>query len=110
RALGLELGERVNGKGEVRAGADPAELESIKEAFEAAGVAAVAVCFLHSYSNPAHERVVAEWLAGAMPDVSVSISSEVAPEIREDERMSTRGCNRHVHPTPARHLGVHGAR
>ncbi len=60
---------------------------------ELAGVDAVAVAFLHAYRNPAHERRAAEILAEAAPGVSIALSSEVSPEIREFERVSTTVLN-----------------
>lgn len=63
-----------------------------------AGVKSLAVCFLHSYRNPAHERQVMELLGREFPDLDVSISSAVAPEIREYERTVTTVANAYVKP------------
>jgi len=89
RPLRLEVGERVNGKGEVLSALDSRELEEIRQTFQEAGVTSIAVCFLHSYSNPSHERLAGAWFKEHLPAVSISLSSEVAPEIREYERTST---------------------
>jgi 5-oxoprolinase (ATP-hydrolysing)/N-methylhydantoinase A len=83
RPLRLEVNERMDGKGQPIVALDAAELEQIKAEFERAGVEALAVCFLHSFSNPAHEQLAGAWLREQMPDVSVSLSCEVAPAIRE---------------------------
>ena len=53
------------------------------ERFEAAGVEAIAVCFLHAFTNPAHEQQAGAWLRTRFPDLAISLSCEVAPEIRE---------------------------
>ena len=87
---------------------DPVSLESMLELLAEAGVTesveAVAVCFLNAFANPIHEEAARTWLAERLPHVSVSLSSEVAPEIREYERMSTTVCNAYVQPLTERYL------
>jgi N-methylhydantoinase A len=61
-------------------------------------VQSVAICLLHSYANPAHERAVAEAVRAAMPDAAVSVSSEILPEIKEYPRTSTTVINAYVQP------------
>jgi N-methylhydantoinase A len=68
------------------------------------GIEAVAVGLIHSYANPAHERRVGEILAAARADLSITLSSEVCPEIREYERQSTASANAYVQPTMSRYL------
>ena len=68
------------------------------------GVESVAVGFLHAFVNPAHERRVRDILAEALPDVPVSLSCEVSPEMREWERFSTTVANAYVQPLMARYL------
>ncbi len=102
RKLRLEVNERLNGQGEVVTPLDPAELDTLKD--QLANVEAVAVCFLHSFTNPKHEQEVGTWLRETFPEVSVSLSHEVAPEIREYERMSTTVCNAYVQPLTERYL------
>ena len=68
------------------------------------GVEALAVCFLHSYVNPAHERAVAELARCEFPDLYLSASSDVLPEFREFERLSTTVMNAYVGPVMARYL------
>ena len=65
---------------------------------------AVAICFLHSYQNAAHERAAAEAVRAALPDAFVSVSSEILPEFREFERLSTTVINAYVGPRMARYL------
>ena len=98
RPLRLEVTERLNGRGEVVEPLQLAELAAIKATLAAHEVQAIAVCFLHSFTNPAHEEQVGAWLAEHWPEASVSLSSQVAPEIREYERMSTTVCNAYVQP------------
>jgi len=62
------------------------------------GVTSVAVCFLHSYRNAANEKLVQAWIREEFPDLEISISSEVAPEIREFERSVTVAANAYVKP------------
>jgi N-methylhydantoinase A len=71
---------------------------------EEAGVEAVAICLLHAYRNPAHERALAALCAELLPAVPVSCSSEVVPEIREYERTSTTCANVYVMPLMSRYL------
>ena len=61
-------------------------------------VQSVAICLLHSYANPAHERAVAEAVRAALPDVAVSVSHEILPEIKEYPRTSTTVINAYVQP------------
>ena len=104
RPLRLEVDERVNGRGQVVTPIDLSQLEQAKEAFGQAGVEAVAVCFLHSFSNSSHEQQAGAWFREHMPDVSVSLSCEVASEIREYERTSTTVGNAYVQPITRRYL------
>jgi N-methylhydantoinase A len=104
RPLRLEVDERVNGKGEAMTPLDLSQLEHAKESFARAGVEAVAVCFLHSFSNPSHEQLAGAWLREHMPHVAVSLSCEVASEIREYERTSTTVSNAYVQPIAQRYL------
>lgn len=62
------------------------------------GVDSLAVCFLHAYANPLHERAVGEAIARRFPKLSVSLSSDIAPEIREYQRASTTVTNAYVRP------------
>ena len=104
RPLRLEVPERLDAKGQVVARLELADLEKLAPTLEAHGVEAVAVCFLHAFTNPAHEEMARDWLAERLPNVSVSISSEVAPQIREYERMSTTVANAYVQPLTERYL------
>jgi 5-oxoprolinase (ATP-hydrolysing)/N-methylhydantoinase A len=101
----LEVDERVDRDGRPLR---PPDLEAVRaqvREIAAAGMEAIAVCFLHSYLNPAHERVVAELIRREMPGLRVSVSHEVVPEIREFERTSTTVANAYVQPLIDRYLG-----
>jgi len=77
----------------------PVDLDQVRREvadLEARGVAALAVCFLHSYKNPAHERAVKDLVRREFPHFAVSLSSEVVPELREYERGTTTTANAYV--------------
>jgi N-methylhydantoinase A/oxoprolinase/acetone carboxylase beta subunit len=104
RSRRYEVAERVNARGEIVTPLDLIELDTLKAPLQRDGVRALAVCFLHAYANPVHEQQVGAWARGALPEVSVSISSEVAPQFREFERVSTTVCNAYVQPLAERYL------
>jgi N-methylhydantoinase A len=96
--------ERIDVDGSVRIPLDEAELDGIVGRIEAEGVTSVAVCLLHAYRNPAHELRVRELLHERLPDLSVSLSHEIAPEWREYERSSTTALNAYIAPKVDRYL------
>jgi N-methylhydantoinase A len=96
RRLRFEVDERVLANGSVYRPLDPDEVASVAERCAEAGVEAVAVCFLHSYRSPEHERIAAAVLRERLPHARISISSDVAGEIREYERTSTTLVNAYV--------------
>jgi N-methylhydantoinase A len=98
RALRFTVPERVDVHGKVRLALDEAAVTERIARLRDAGIEAVAICFMHSYVNPAHEQRTAEILKDAMPGLSVTLSSEVCPEIREYERTSTAVANAYVQP------------
>jgi N-methylhydantoinase A len=104
RWLRLPVRERMNAKGEVILPLDEASVAAILPALEREDVESLAVGLLHSYANPAHERRVGEIIAKAMPGLSISLSSDVAPEIREYERQTTTVANAYVRPLMERYL------
>src|SRR5262245_60114764 len=105
RHLRFEVDERVLVDGSVRRPVDSDEVRRLAERLRAERIAAVAVCFLHAYANPAHERQVGAILREALPDVAVTLSSELVPEIREYERTSTALANVYVQQLAQRYLG-----
>jgi N-methylhydantoinase A len=106
RHLRLGVPERIAADGAVLLPLDEAALRGIAATLRDAAVEAVAVCFLHSFTNEAHERRAAAILAEALPGVALSLSCEVAPEIREYERASTTIANAYVLPRMATYLGA----
>ena len=100
----VEVDERLNARGEVITPLDAPELERMTLAIAALGVDSVAVSLLHSYVNDAHEKQIRDTLRAAMPDLAVSLSSELAREIKEFERTSTTAANAYVKPLAAQYL------
>ena len=98
RSLRYGVRERALDDGSVMLDLDEEQIRSIVAELRERGVRAVAVSFLHSFRNPEHERRVREILAEQAPEMVVSISSEVAPEIREYERTSTTVANVYTRP------------
>lgn len=95
-----------------RIGADGAILRPIDESAARAAISAalrdgadsLAICLLHSYANPTHEQRLAELAAEIAPDLTISLSSEVSPEIREFDRLCTTICNAYIKPLMGRYL------
>ncbi len=105
RALRIEIPERVAADGRVLKPLDEAAVAAAaRHLVEAEGVEAIAVAFLHSYHAPAHEKRAGEIIRALFPALPVSLSAEVAPEIREFERTSTACANAYVQPLMARYL------
>lgn len=93
-----EVTERVDFQGNVLTPLDEANVRAVVEQIKAAEVDAVAVCLLHSYANPDHERRIGKVLEEQLPGVFVSLSVDVLPELREYERTSTTVINSFVGP------------
>jgi N-methylhydantoinase A len=98
RSLRLEVTERIGADGEIVVPLDLNGLDAIIQKIRDEMVEAVAVCFLHSYRYPDHELAVGAALREALPDVFVSLSVDVLPEIREYERTSTTVVNAYLGP------------
>ena len=99
------VSERMDSRGNVLIPLDEAGLEALLPEIERAGIEALAIGFLHSYVNQAHERRADEIVKARFPDLAVSLSSEVSPEMREYERISTTCANAYVQPLVAAYLG-----
>src|SRR5258707_2910919 len=104
RQLRVEVAERVQADGSVLRPLDEAQARAAVTQLGALGVEAIAICLLHAYRNPTHERALARLCAELMPGVPVSCSSDVVPEIREYERTSTPPANVYVMPLMSRYL------
>jgi N-methylhydantoinase A len=100
----LEVPERVAPDGGIEVALDLLALGEQVERLVATGVTSVAVVFLHSYANPGPEREARRFIEEKFPDISISISSDVAPQIREYERASTTVANAYIKPLAAHYL------
>ena len=105
RQMRFTVAGRVDANGHVLVDIDRAEVETVVDKIAEAGFESVAVGFIHSYLNPAHEELVRDVLAEKLPDVAVSISSEVSPQMREYERFNTVVANAYIKPLMASYLG-----
>ena len=104
RSLRIGIRERLRPDGSVLTALDEASLDQAIEQVRASGATSVAICYLHAYRNPAHEIATQERLSRALPDIYVSRSSDVLPQIKEYERVSTTVVNAYVGPAVQRYL------
>ena len=98
------IAERMDGDGAVLEAVGEESVDRAVDGLRRAGVESVAVGFMFAFTNDAHERAVASRLREALPDVHVSLSSEVLPEVRLYERLSTTAVNAYVTPVLAAYL------
>ncbi len=105
RRLRLGVRERVRADGQIEVPLDKESLDQAISTLQAEGVTSIAVCYLHSYSDDSHERETERAIRAAMPDAYVSLSSDVLPQIKEYERVSTTIVNAYVGPLIALYLG-----
>jgi len=104
RHLRFEIPERILYTGEIKKALDEDGVRFVAQQTAERGIKVVAVCFLHSYANPSHEKRARDILLEEIPELKVSISSEVLPEFKEYERMSTTVINAYVMPIVERYL------
>ncbi|MBT8060841.1 MAG: hydantoinase/oxoprolinase family protein, partial [Gammaproteobacteria bacterium] len=104
RYLRLPVAERMDRDGRVLVPLDQETVRAALPVLDEHGVESVAVGYLHAYMNPEHEQRTAELLHAARPELSITLASEVCPEIREFERLSTACANAYVRPLMARYL------
>ncbi len=104
RYLRRGVRERTDRDGRILEQVDPDEIRRVVADLRARSVEAIAVAFLHAFRNPANERQVLEVIRAEWPEVSVSLSSQIAPEIREYERTVTTVANAYVQPLLSRYL------
>ena len=100
----LEVRERLYADGSVAEALDEDGVLNAADALVADNVEAIALCFLHSYRNPAHERRAAELVRAHHPGIAVSASIDILPEMKEYERTSTTVVNAYIQPTMRRYL------
>ena len=105
RQMRFTVAGRIDANGAVLVDIDRAEVEAVVDQIAKGGFESVAVGLIHSYLNPAHEELVRDVLAEKLPDVAVSISSEVSPQMREYERFNTVVANAYIKPLMASYLG-----
>ncbi len=106
----LEVAERMDRDGNVLTPLDAAEVRAVAQRLVADGIEAIAICFLHAYRNPAHERAAAAIVRAAFPDIAVSISSDVVAELWEYQRCNTTCANAYVQPLMGRYIAQAGTR
>jgi N-methylhydantoinase A len=104
RHLRLGVRERLRADGRIEVPLDETSLTTSIDILREAGVEAVAVCYFHAWRDPAHERATEAALARALPEIYVSLSSRVLPQIKEFERVSTTIVNAYVGPVLSRYL------
>jgi N-methylhydantoinase A/oxoprolinase/acetone carboxylase beta subunit/N-methylhydantoinase B/oxoprolinase/acetone carboxylase alpha subunit len=100
----LEVLERISASGEVVCRLEQAEARQLARQARALGVDSVAICLLFSFLNPEHERLLRRALAKEAPDLPVSLSCDVLPQIREYYRLSTTVVNAYLRPVLERYL------
>jgi N-methylhydantoinase A len=110
RARRLAVRERIRADGGVALPLDLDQLDGAIAQLKRDKVEAVAVCYLHAYRDASHERATGEALAKALPSIYVSLSSDVFPQIKEFDRVSTTVVNAYVGPALSRYLGRLGER
>ena len=106
RNLRAEIAGRLDAKGKELEPLDPRNVRAAVAKLVEAGVESVAVCLLHSYASAQHERTVREWILRDFPSLEVTLSSDVAPVIREFERISTTVANAYIKPLANRYLNA----
>jgi N-methylhydantoinase A len=104
RPLRFGITERIGGQGQILRALDEDQVRQLAPRLKQEGIESIAVVFLHGYANPTHERRVRDILLELAPHLSVSLSSEVCPEIREYERLSTTCANAYIQPLIAGYL------
>ena len=105
RDLRFGIPERLDGRGNVLIPLDEGAVKTLAPKLKAAGVESIAIGYMHAYLDGKHERRTRDILAEVLPGVSITLSSEVSPEIREYERWSTAVANAYVQPVMERYLG-----
>jgi N-methylhydantoinase A len=110
RYLRTEVDERITSDGRILHELDLQQVRERLAELQAAEVESVAVCLINSYENPLHEKAIRDFIQAQAPDLSLSISFEVLPQIREYERTCTTATNAYVKPITARYLKKLSAR
>jgi N-methylhydantoinase A len=98
REFTFEIDERTLADGSVLRGVDRTEVEALAKTLKTHGIVSVAICLINSFRNPANERVLGDALQKLLPDLYISLSSSIAPQIREYPRTSTTAINAYTSP------------
>ena len=106
RNLRFEIDERLDAYGNVIREPDRAQLNRVILKLKKEKIEALAICFLHSFVNPAHEELVGQIIQKELPDLFVSLSSEILPQKREYERVSTTVIISYVGPPVSKYLSA----
>ncbi|MCP3687223.1 MAG: hydantoinase/oxoprolinase family protein [Gammaproteobacteria bacterium] len=106
----LEINERIASDGRVLQKIDPQEVRNVIHQLKRSGIESLAVCLINSYENPAHELAVKKLVEEEAPELFLSTSVEVLPQIREYERSCTTAVNAYVKPITSRYLKKLNAR
>src|SRR5687767_2551187 len=104
RYLRKVVDERIDTHGNIERALDPADAERVVDSLLAENVEAIAVCLINSFTNPAHELMMRDVVQRKAPQLPLSVSYEVLPEIKEYERTSTTVINAYVMPIVATYL------
>lgn len=104
RQLRFEITERILYTGQVSQPLQEKSTRQVLHKLRALRIKNIAICLLHSYVNAAHEQKLRDWIRQEIPDSQISISSEVLPEFKEFERMSTTTVNAYVLPSVEKYL------
>ena len=110
RSLRKEVSERITADGRVIVQLKPEEVSEVLDELRQLGIESLAVCLIHSYENPVHEMQIKKIVNKEAPGLSLSISYEVLPQIREYERSCTTATNAYVKPITAKYLAKLSAR
>jgi len=102
----IEVQERIDAKGNIIQPLADNEIERVVERIEQTDADSVAVCFLHSYKNPLHEKYISKALKKINRDISITLSSDVSPQIGEYERCSTTAIEAYIKPILLTHLNA----
>ncbi len=100
-----EVSERILADGTVRIPLDEGEVREIARQLQDQGIEAVGVCLINGYVNPSHEQTIGAILADVIPNIDVTLATDISPEVREYERTSTTLCNVYVKDIAKRYLG-----
>jgi N-methylhydantoinase A len=106
RRLRFEAIERMGADGVVVTPVDESSLAEVAQSIDREGIDAVAVCFINAYVNPENEAAAVRYLRTRLPDVSISASSQLLPQIQEYERTSTTVVNAYLRPVVGRYIAA----